>query len=253
MRGSRAGIAQLVEHDLAKVGVASSSLVSRSRFLPGPRFAGVLFFRRIALQETRARDVSRYRPGGRVVMQRPAKPRTPVRFRPRPPRSRNPTRPCGLRSVGQSMGLDQWRLRHQPACYEPEPVRSCVTCGPSIERPMRVKSGQPWRTGHQQCAYFPLVCLLQQAVLANPVAAMTNPSPIPSAATMPKTRSTPNTSKVASQRRHHPSPGTTSRRTTKADIDPSDAQKKGHPSRWPFSCYLVGETGFEPTTSTSRT
>ena len=27
-----AGIAQLVEHDLAKVGVASSSLVSRSRF-----------------------------------------------------------------------------------------------------------------------------------------------------------------------------------------------------------------------------
>ena len=28
-----AGIAQLVEHNLAKVGVASSSLVSRSRFL----------------------------------------------------------------------------------------------------------------------------------------------------------------------------------------------------------------------------
>ncbi len=27
-----AGIAQLVEHDLAKVGVASSSLVSRSRY-----------------------------------------------------------------------------------------------------------------------------------------------------------------------------------------------------------------------------
>ena len=32
MRDSDAGIAQLVEHDLAKVGVASSSLVSRSRF-----------------------------------------------------------------------------------------------------------------------------------------------------------------------------------------------------------------------------
>ena len=29
----KAGIAQLVEHDLAKVGVASSSLVSRSRIL----------------------------------------------------------------------------------------------------------------------------------------------------------------------------------------------------------------------------
>ena len=30
--GTFAGIAQLVEHDLAKVGVASSSLVSRSEF-----------------------------------------------------------------------------------------------------------------------------------------------------------------------------------------------------------------------------
>ena len=32
MRGSYAGIAQLVERNLAKVEVASSSLVSRSRF-----------------------------------------------------------------------------------------------------------------------------------------------------------------------------------------------------------------------------
>ena len=38
MRGSNAGIAQLVEHDLAKVGVASSSLVSRSKY----RYADVL-------------------------------------------------------------------------------------------------------------------------------------------------------------------------------------------------------------------
>jgi hypothetical protein len=37
MRGSNAGIAQLVEHDLAKVGVASSSLVSRSSFQAKPR------------------------------------------------------------------------------------------------------------------------------------------------------------------------------------------------------------------------
>src|SRR5690606_32368348 len=42
MAGS-AGIAQLVEHDLAKVGVASSSLVSRSSFQE-PRLAGVCFF-----------------------------------------------------------------------------------------------------------------------------------------------------------------------------------------------------------------
>ena len=53
-----AGIAQLVERNLAKVEVASSSLVSRSRSLHG------------------------FRLGGRVVMQRPAKPCTPVRFRP---------------------------------------------------------------------------------------------------------------------------------------------------------------------------
>ena len=44
---SHAGIAQLVEHDLAKVGVASSSLVSRSRLQTKPRFAGVLFIRRV--------------------------------------------------------------------------------------------------------------------------------------------------------------------------------------------------------------
>jgi hypothetical protein len=44
IRGSDAGIAQLVEHDLAKVGVASSSLVSRSSFNAKPRFSGVLFF-----------------------------------------------------------------------------------------------------------------------------------------------------------------------------------------------------------------
>src|SRR5690606_29293943 len=66
-----AGIAQLVEHDLAKVGVASSSLVSRSRFMQPRQRPGFCVFG--------------YRPGGRVVMQRPAKPRTPVQFRPWPP------------------------------------------------------------------------------------------------------------------------------------------------------------------------
>gem|GEM_PF-6377720 len=38
-----AGVAQLVEHHLAKVRVASSSLVSRSRF-PSSTEAGILFF-----------------------------------------------------------------------------------------------------------------------------------------------------------------------------------------------------------------
>ena len=44
MRGSNAGIAQLVEHDLAKVGVASSSLVSRSSFQQSPDLFGALSF-----------------------------------------------------------------------------------------------------------------------------------------------------------------------------------------------------------------
>jgi hypothetical protein len=79
---SDAGIAQLVEHDLAKVGVASSSLVSRSSFkqsLGPPRFCCL---RRIPA--TLGCDFAQW-PGGRVVMQRPAKPCTPVRFRPWPP------------------------------------------------------------------------------------------------------------------------------------------------------------------------
>ena len=157
MRGSDAGIAQLVEHDLAKVGVASSSLVSRSRFNargPDPiralsfplsgheacadatgaaqsysqalRFCyhlrlrcgnssvgrarpcqgrGREFESRFPLQDLHGTPGHRgfvfrgicdhlrvtviacikQRPGGRVVMQRTANPRTPVRFRPRPP------------------------------------------------------------------------------------------------------------------------------------------------------------------------
>ena len=41
-KGKNAGIAQLVEHDLAKVGVASPSLVSRSK-MKALRRIGVLF------------------------------------------------------------------------------------------------------------------------------------------------------------------------------------------------------------------
>ncbi len=55
----------MVEHNLAKVGVASSNLVSRSKFCRSSKSA--VFWL-----------------GGRVVMQRPAKPSTPVRFRPQP-------------------------------------------------------------------------------------------------------------------------------------------------------------------------
>ena len=70
-----AGIAQLVERNLAKVEVAGSSPVSRSRSA-NPGAAGVFAFG------------PANRLGGRVVMQRTANPRTSVQFRPEPPVSR---------------------------------------------------------------------------------------------------------------------------------------------------------------------
>ncbi len=80
-----AGIAQLVEHNLAKVGVASSSLVSRSKFDEASAFAGVfLCLKRVRMSFQGAmgyNSVVHQRLDGRVVMQRPAKPCTPVRFR----------------------------------------------------------------------------------------------------------------------------------------------------------------------------
>ena len=63
-----AGVAQLVERNLAKVEVASSSLVSRSKWLKGSPIAS-LFVSTIALIDMRCcigRD-------GRVVRQKPAK------------------------------------------------------------------------------------------------------------------------------------------------------------------------------------
>src|SRR5690606_36523700 len=97
-------IAQLVEHDLAKVGVASSSLVSRSRFTK-PRSRGFAFSgtgsraphgsphvaRVRAMWKNPGRETV-IRPGGRVVMQRTANPRTPVQSRPRPPDRKAPPR-----------------------------------------------------------------------------------------------------------------------------------------------------------------
>ena len=69
---TRADVAQLVERNLAKVEVAGSNPVSRSRFLVAPPVTGGSG--RISLRR-----------GGRVVMQRTATPCMPVRFRPAPP------------------------------------------------------------------------------------------------------------------------------------------------------------------------
>ena len=111
----RAGIAQLVEHNLAKVGVASSNLVSRSRFAAWkinvnsplkPRSSGV-FCRRGGLWRLTGPNcyiAQTRRPDGRVVMQRPAKPCTPVRFRLWPPHStREGPGPGG--EIGRRSGL----------------------------------------------------------------------------------------------------------------------------------------------------
>ena len=62
-------MAQLVEHNLAKVGVAGSSPVVRSIVCKEPIEESALFIRRL----------------GQVVRQRPAKPLPPVRIRASPP------------------------------------------------------------------------------------------------------------------------------------------------------------------------
>ena len=96
-RHPNAGIAQLVERNLAKVEVAGSSPVSRSKLQPRDDL-GVF---RLGTQQ-----VSQSCPwlGGRVVMQRPAKPCTPVRFRPQPPfHVSSPQGPGG--EIGRHKGL----------------------------------------------------------------------------------------------------------------------------------------------------
>ena len=92
-RLSDAGIAQLVERNLAKVEVGSSRLLSRSRFSrESPLTDAALPFRLTGCAPSRA-PLAPWR-GGRVVMQRPAKPSTPVRFRPPPPTCHYETPPC---------------------------------------------------------------------------------------------------------------------------------------------------------------
>ena len=129
----------MVEHNLAKVGVASSNLVSRSRY-PGPgrlagafdfqgfresRFTGVaplfrdngifingVIMRRLSIQQTRHHPGNIIREpdavqwlSGRVVMQRPAKPLTSVRFRAQPPHIFSSGTFCPGGGIGRRKGL----------------------------------------------------------------------------------------------------------------------------------------------------
>src|SRR5690606_23706688 len=60
-----------------------------------------------------------HRPGGRVVMQRPAKPRTPVQFRPRPPIPVRATAPSGPRArAGKQAGARKAGFRGGFRCHE---------------------------------------------------------------------------------------------------------------------------------------
>src|SRR6185503_16071430 len=77
-----AAVAQLVERNLAKVEVESSRLFCRSSFAGEAALKRFPPFRIRPIRSCWAPPLGR---GGRVVMQRPAKPCTPVRFRPPPP------------------------------------------------------------------------------------------------------------------------------------------------------------------------
>ena len=70
----------------------------------------------------------RHRPGGRVVMQRPAKPCTPVRFRPRPPSCRER---LGILPNSRENGASRAGPR-----FPPRPLR-CVGAGTSMCRVWR--------------------------------------------------------------------------------------------------------------------
>ena len=77
---SRAEVAQLVEHNLAKVGVAGSNPVFRSSDTTRDRFLGLKSTEPVSflLHNTLWRC-------GQVVRQRPAKPLSPVQIRASPP------------------------------------------------------------------------------------------------------------------------------------------------------------------------
>ena len=129
-RSSRAGIAQLVERNLAKVEVASSRLVSRSSIPPG-KTIGHIRFPRFVFGGVRRR-------GGRVVMQRPAKPSTPVRFRPPPPLM-DPDWPPGIVSgvvLGATLSSDVGR-RHPDPTRRPVRMLSAADVSPAAPEPHR--------------------------------------------------------------------------------------------------------------------
>ena len=136
-----AGIAQLVERNLAKVEVASSSLVSRSKIPTGPE-RGVLSYRGVAS------PIAAHRPGGRVVMQRPAKPRTPVQFRPRPPRNILVYQASGPRKRAFCCGQSLFMTPQFPLCTT-RFLRGYTT-RMRLREPRTPVQFRPWRFSHAE-------------------------------------------------------------------------------------------------------
>jgi hypothetical protein len=129
-----AGVAQLVERNLAKVEVASSRLVSRSRHSGKQRFPFCLVDQAAIEQICEpvvAGSAVRLRRDSKAVMQRPAKPFRPVRLRLAPPAVKEKPRLVGafLFSV-----LLAWAFA---PCIQFSRCRSCASTREASSAPHR--------------------------------------------------------------------------------------------------------------------
>ena len=149
----------MVEHDLAKVGVEGSSPFSRSSF-PKPRSRGFV------VSAGCAHPGPRHRPGGRVVMQRTANPRTPVQFRPRPPDT-NPA-PAGFlfvrcrklragpggetgRRIGLKIRRPQGHEGSSPfsrSSFKTKPRYAGLCCFSKMQAHLQFTSPAGWQSGY---------------------------------------------------------------------------------------------------------
>jgi hypothetical protein len=137
LRFARADVAQLVEHNLAKVGVAGSNPVVRS--IDHPPRAGT--GRRASPDRPSFIETARSGARGRrrqVARQRPAKPLSPVRIRASPPYEHRRARPHGRALIActsvraRTSDRAWWSLKSYASCEAPR--RRTSTGGASPAR-----------------------------------------------------------------------------------------------------------------------